>query len=46
MAMKYTCEDCYATCWISGSHSMGPIGKTYPKCRKCSGRMIMPGVVK
>ncbi len=42
MAMKYTCEDCYATCWMSGSHSMG-LFKFYPKCTECGGKMIMPG---
>jgi len=43
MAMKYACEDCHATCWISGSHTQCSIFKHYPKCHKCGGRMIMPG---
>ncbi len=43
MAMKYTCEDCHATRWMSGSHTMGPVGMMYPKCDKCGGKMIMPG---
>jgi DNA-directed RNA polymerase subunit RPC12/RpoP len=45
MAMKYTCDTCKNPVWINGSHSMGIVRRTI-KCKRCGGKMIMPGDVK